>query len=158
MSGRILGPHDGVVLGPDAGVRDRFLIESADWEGRFSAVEHLLAPKSIAAPMHRHTREDEFSLIVEGRVWFVVEDEEYVAAVGDLVFKPRGEWHTFFNASNAPARMLELISPGGLERLFRLLGSAESDVDLERLAADAGCDTDDAATARLVEAYNLTFG
>jgi mannose-6-phosphate isomerase-like protein (cupin superfamily) len=158
MNARILGPQDGLVLGPDAGVRDRFLIDSADWGGRFSAVEHLLAPKSIAAPMHRHTREDEFSLILEGRVWFVVEDEEYVAEVGDLVFKPRGEWHTFFNASNAPARILELISPGGLERLFRLLGSSESDVDLERLAADYGCEADDAATARLIEAYHLTFG
>lgn len=158
MNTRILGPGDGVVLGPEAGVRDRFLIDSADWGGHFGAVEHLLAPRSIAAPVHRHSREDEFSLILEGRVWFVVEDEEYVAEVGDLVFKPRGEWHTFFNASSSPARILELISPGGLERLFRLIGSAESDIDLEQLAASWGCDADDAATVRLMQIHDLTFG
>ena len=74
-----------------------------------------LAPRAIAAPLHRHTKEDEFSLVLDGRVWFVADGEELVAEVGDLVFKPRGEWHTFFNAIDEPARLLELISPGGLE-------------------------------------------
>jgi len=41
-----------------------------------------------------------------------------VAAAGDLVFKPRGIWHTFWNAGDEPARVLELISPAGFERYF----------------------------------------
>ncbi|MFC6287251.1 cupin domain-containing protein [Nocardioides sp. GCM10027113] len=158
MRQRVLGPTDGVVLGPPAGVRDRFLVDSAEWGGHLAVVEHLLAPHSIAAPMHRHTREDEFSLILEGRVWFVAEGREYVADVGDLVFKPRGEWHTFFNAADEPARVLELISPGGLEEAFRIIGSATEEVDLGPLVATYGCEADPDATTALVEKYGLTFG
>ena len=63
-------------------------------------VEHLLAPHSIAAPVHRHTREDEFSLILEGRFWFQADGVEHVAEVDDFVFKPRDERHTFWNAAD----------------------------------------------------------
>lgn len=158
MAQRILGPGDGLVLGAENGVRDRFLIDSGDWGGHLAVVEHLLAPHAIAAPVHRHSREDEFSLILEGRVWFQADGEEYVAEVGDLVFKPRGEWHTFWNAADRPARMLELITPGGLEEAFKLIGTATGDVDLGPLVAPYGCEADLAATAPIMERYGLTFG
>jgi hypothetical protein len=45
------------------------------------------------------------------------EDIVYAAA-GDLVFKPRNQWHTFWNASDEPCRILEIISPAGFERYF----------------------------------------
>jgi hypothetical protein len=38
--------------------------------------------------------------------------------VGDLIFKPRGQWHSFWNAGDEPARILEIISPAGFERYF----------------------------------------
>ncbi len=155
---RVIRAGEGEVLGPPAGCRDRFLVDSAAWGGRFAVVEHLLAPRAIAAPMHRHTREDEFSLVLEGRVWFVVEGEEHVAEVGDLVFKPRGEWHTFFNAADEPARLLELISPGGLEEAFRAIDTAPDDVDLGPLIAHYGCEGDLEATAPIIEHHRLTFG
>ncbi|MEY2514547.1 MAG: hypothetical protein QOJ89_1905 [bacterium] len=28
-----------------------------------------------------------------------------LADVGDLVFKPRGQWHTFWNAGDGPCRI-----------------------------------------------------
>ncbi len=112
--------------------------------------------------MHRHTKEDEFSLILEGRVWFVASDEEHVAEVGDLVFKPRGEWHTFFNAADEPARLLELISPGGLEEAFRLIDTAADDFgpdfDLGPYLAPYGLEDDFEATVPIMEKYGLTFG
>lgn len=115
-TGQIIRAGEGLVLGPPAGCRDRFLIDSEHTDARFSLVEHLLAPRSIAAPMHVHTLEDEFSFVLEGRVSLRLGDDEYVAEVGDLVFKPRGQWHTFWNAEDEPARLLELISPGGSSR------------------------------------------
>ncbi len=99
----------GEVLGPPAGCRDRFLVDSDDFGGRVGLVEHLLAPRSIAAPMHRHTKEDEFSMVLEGTVWFSAKGMELTAGPGDLVVKPRGEWHTFWNADERPARLLEII-------------------------------------------------
>lgn len=158
MEQRIIRPGEGLILGAENGVRDRFLVDSRDWGGNLAVVEHLLAPHSIAAPVHRHTKEDEFSLILEGRVWFQADGREYVAAVGDLVFKPRGEWHTFWNAADGTARMLELISPGGLEEAFKIIGSAADDVDLGPLVERYGCEADLDATAPIIERYGLTFG
>jgi hypothetical protein len=35
-----------------------------------------------------------------------------------LVYKPRGQWRTFWNAGDEPARILEIIAPAGFERFF----------------------------------------
>ena len=158
MTQRIIRAAEGEALGSVDGCRDRFLIDSKDWGGRFAVVEHLLAPHSIAAPMHRHTKEDEFSLILEGQVGFHAAGEEYVATVGDLVFKPRGEWHTFWNADGEAARLLEIISPGGLEQAFRIIDTSPPDLDLGPLIEPYGCEGDMEATLPLMEKHSLTFG
>jgi mannose-6-phosphate isomerase-like protein (cupin superfamily) len=158
VTARVIRADEGEIFGSVRGCRDRFLIDSPDSDRRFAVVEHLLAPRSIAAPMHRHTKEDEFSFILEGRVWFIAAGEEVVADVGDLVFKPRGEWHTFWNADMAPARMLEMISPGGLEEAFRIIDTATDDVDLGALVEPYGFEADMDATDEIMEKYRLTFG
>jgi quercetin dioxygenase-like cupin family protein len=155
---KIIRAGEGEILGAVGGCRDRFLVDSKDWGGRLAVVEHLLAPHSIAAPVHRHSLEDEFSLVLEGRVWYQASGKEHVAQVGDFVFKPRGEWHTFWNAADAPARVLELITPGGLEEAFRIIGTAADDVDLGPLVAPYGCEADIEATHPIIEKYGLTFG
>ena len=33
-----------------------------------------------------------------------------------LIFKPRDQWHTFRNAGDKPARLLEIISPANFEQ------------------------------------------
>lgn len=154
---KIIRAGEGEVLGPPGGCRDRFLVDSPAWEGRLGVVEHLLAPHSIAAPMHLHTREDEFSLILQGRVWYVAAGAEHVAETGDFVYKPRGEWHTFFNAADEPARVLEIITPGGLEQAFRQIDTADGDVGLDRIVGPYGCSADHEATAPLMEKYGLVF-
>ncbi len=158
MTGRIIRAGAGEILGSEDGCRDRFLVDSKDWDGRFAMLEHLLAPRSIAAPMHRHTKEDEFGFILEGRVWYHAAGEELEATVGDLVFKPRGEWHTFWNAADEPARVLEVISPGGLEEAFRVIDTAADDVDLGAVIEPYGCEGDLEATLPIIEKYGLTFG
>jgi oxalate decarboxylase/phosphoglucose isomerase-like protein (cupin superfamily) len=58
-------------------------------------------------------------------------EEVVEAGPGGLIFKPRGQRHAFWNASDEPARLLEIISPAGFENYFRelapLLASAEPD-------------------------------
>jgi hypothetical protein len=58
-------------------------------------------------------------------------DEVLEAGPGDLVFKPRAEWHTFWNAGDTPCRILEIIAPAGFERFFAELvelgGVAQAD-------------------------------
>ena len=45
-------------------------------------------------------------------------DDVVEAGPGDLVYKPRGQWHTFWNAGDEPARILEIIAPAGFEQFF----------------------------------------
>lgn len=154
---RLLGPHDGEVLGP-AGSQDRFMIAGADTGGRFALVEHILGPRVLAAPMHRHTREDEYTFVLEGRVGAVLAGREVVARAGDLLFKPRGEWHTFWNAGSTTARMLELISPAGLEDLFRqldVLTDWPEPTVLAEMAARYDCELDLDATGAIAERHDL---
>ena len=45
-------------------------------------------------------------------------DEVLFGEPGDLIFKPRNQWHTFWNAGDEPCRILEIISPAGFEKFF----------------------------------------
>ena len=153
---RVLGPEDGEVAGAPEFRRDRFMVDGDDTGRRLSVVEHTLGPRVLAGPLHFHTREDEFSFVLEGRLG----DQEVDAGPGDLVFKPRGQWHTFWNASEATTRILELITPAGLEDLFRELGVLGDDFDPATLPAMAeryGAKVDFEGTAAVIERYGLRF-
>ncbi len=117
---RLVGPGDG-----DEGflgsIGVRFMIDGAEAGERFSLVEHPMSPRALAAPLHRHTREDEYSFVLEGRMGALLGDDVVEAGPGDLVFKPRDQWHTFWNAGDEPCRILEIISPAGFEQFFREL-------------------------------------
>lgn len=153
----MLGPDDGDILGPPDGVQDRFMIEAGDSGGGFALVEHRMAPRALAAPLHLHTREDEYSYVLEGRVGALLGDDEVVAGPGELIFKPRGQWHTFWNAGDGPARII--ISPAGLERLFREFGDTglpEPD-ELAAMTARYGAELDFEGTMPIVERHGLRF-
>ena len=94
------------------------MIDGEEAGGGFSLVEHPMPPRALAAPLHRHNREDEYSYVLEGRMGALLGDEVLEAGPGDLVFKPRDQWHTFWNAGDEPARILEIIAPAGFEHFF----------------------------------------
>lgn len=83
-----------------------------------------MPPRALGAPLHRHSREDEYSFVVEGRVGALLGEEVVYGQAGDLIFKPRNQWHTFWNAGDERARILEIISPAGFERYFDELSDA----------------------------------
>ena len=142
---QVLGPNDGqyAQIGP-MGVR--FMVDP-ERGGGFSMVEHPIAPRSLAAPMHTHTHEDEYSYVLEGQVGVQVGDEVTVAGPGELVFKPRGVPHAFWNAGDTPARLLEIISPAPFSKYFE---------ELEPLMAGAE-GPDFPAIAELQGRYGLTM-
>ncbi|HEX6676617.1 MAG TPA: cupin domain-containing protein [Actinomycetes bacterium] len=157
---RVLGPKDGEVSGAPESRTDRFMIDGGDTTGRLSVVEHAVAPHVLAGPLHYHTREDEYSYVLEGRLGALLGDQEVVAGPGDLVFKPRGQWHTFWNPGDVPTRILELITPAGLEDLFRELGAPGGELDpatLPTLAARYGCKVDFEGTAPILQRHGLRF-
>lgn len=156
----ILRPDEGDLLGDPESVMDRFLVEAEGSGGRVALIEHRLAPFALAAPLHLHTKEDEWSYIIEGAVGAHLDGVEMVAHAGDLVAKPRGQWHTFWNAGPAPARVLEIISPAGLEALFRLLDASPELYEPEQLlplARSYGAEVDLEGTGPIAERHGLRF-
>jgi quercetin dioxygenase-like cupin family protein len=140
---KVVGPTDGKA-GTLGMIGVRLMVDGAESGGGFSLVEHPMPPRALAAPLHRHLREDEYSYVLEGKVGALLGDEVIVAGPGDLVFKPRNQWHTFWNAGDEPARILEIISPAGFERFFEEL------VDLGGVVA-----ADPQVLAELSERYGL---
>ena len=140
----------------------RFMIDGLDAGERFSLVEHPMSPRALAAPVHRHTREDEYSFVLEGRMGALLGDDVVEAGPGDLVFKPRGQWHTFWNAGDEPCRILEIISPAGFERFFAELvelgGAAVADpADLGALCERYALEMDPSSVPGLIERFGVVF-
>jgi mannose-6-phosphate isomerase-like protein (cupin superfamily) len=138
----------------------RFIMAGGPSDGRFSVVEHPIVPRGLAAPVHVHSREDEFSFVLEGRWGFQLGGDVVYAEPGDLVYKPRDVWHTFWNATDEPARLLEIISPAGFEQLFvelaDLLRTDPSNLEATRaLGSRYGVESDPEATARVVAKHGL---
>jgi quercetin dioxygenase-like cupin family protein len=158
---KIVGPRDGKA-GFLGSIGVRFMIGGDEAGGRFSLVEHPMSPRALAAPLHRHTREDEYSYVLEGRVGALLGDEVVVGGPGDLIFKPRNQWHTFWNASDEPARLLEIIAPAGFERFFAELvdlggvTGAQPTV-LADLCARYELEMNPASVPGLIERFNVRF-
>lgn len=90
---------------------------SRDTGGMVSVVEHPFAVGIITAA-HRHTWEDEHSLVLEGEIGFRSDDSETVLGPGGYIRKPRGQMHAMWNAGSVPGRIVEIIVPGGFETYF----------------------------------------
>ena len=141
----------------------RFMLDGPEAEERFSLVEHPMSPRALAAPLHRHTREDEYSFVIEWKVGALLGEEVLIGEPGDLIFKPRNQWHTFWNAGDEPARILEIISPAGFERYFEELvdlgGVTQASPDLlGELCARYGLDMDPDSIPGLLERFELSLG
>ena len=127
---KIVGPNDGAE-GFLGSIGVRFMVDGPETGENFSLVEHPMSPRALAAPLHLHTREDEYSFVLEGRMGALLGDDVVEAGPGDLVFKPRNQWHTFWNAGDEPCRILEIIAPAGFERFFRELVEMGGAINVE---------------------------
>jgi quercetin dioxygenase-like cupin family protein len=161
-SARVLGPAEGKA-GFLGSIGVRFMIDGESTGGGFSLVEHPMSAHALAAPLHRHLREDEYSYVLEGRVGALLGDDVVIGVPGDLIFKPRNQWHTFWNAGDEPARLLEIISPAGFERFFEELvdlgGVAQAEPSvLGELCARYELEMDPDSLPGLLERFDLRVG
>ena len=159
---KVVGPHE-AEEGFLGSIGVRFLIDGAEAGERFSLVEHPMSPRALAAPLHLHTREDEYSFVLEGRMGAQLGEDVVVANPGDLVFKPRNQWHSFWNAGDEPCRILEIISPAGFEDFFAELsnmgGAIAADPEqLAELNERYGLIMQPESVPGLLERFGLTIG
>jgi quercetin dioxygenase-like cupin family protein len=124
-----------IVLAPGTGIGVwhldvlwTFKIPSSATGGAFSLVEQLL-PKGSAPPVHRHTREDEAWIILDGEVTFFLDDDDYQAGPGTYVYGPRNRAHTF-RVDSDTARMATLLTPGTGESFFHTTGQPAQELTL----------------------------
>ena len=74
------------------------LLAGADQTAGVAAfVLHPLAPRALGSPVHTHRHEDEWSFVLDGEIGVQLGDDVHVARAGDLVLKPRGLPHAFWN-------------------------------------------------------------
>jgi hypothetical protein len=157
---RTVGPDEGEMV-RFPGLGTRHLIRSDDTDGRFALIEHDIPPRMLAAPVHTHEREDEYSWVLSGRVGFELGDETLEAGPGELVIKPRGIPHAFWNPGDQEARLLELISPGGFESYFKELaplldpGKPRDFEALGAVQARYGLSMDPQSVERLMKEHGL---
>jgi mannose-6-phosphate isomerase-like protein (cupin superfamily) len=161
LSTRVIGPGDGKA-GFLGSIGVRFMLDGETSAGGFALVEHPMSARALAAPLHRHNREDEYSYVLEGRMGALLGEEVLEAGRGDLVLKPRGEWHTFWNAGEEPCRILEIIAPAGFERFFSELvdlgGVAQASPEmLGELCERYALEMDPASVPALIERFGVRF-
>jgi quercetin dioxygenase-like cupin family protein len=155
-------------IAPDQGERadfpglgTRYLLRDEDTGGQFALIEHTIPPRTLAAPMHVHEREDEYSYVLVGRVGVQVGEEVTEAGPGELVAKLRGVPHAFWNAGDEEARLLELISPPAFASYFVEMApvlSANGPPDVEQLGAiqqKYGLSMDIESRERLMQEHGL---
>ena len=138
-----------------------YKVLSSSVNGSAAIVEHTLEAKSIGAPMHKHTYEDEISYVLEGNLSVVQNGEEQTASVGEYIVKPRGIFHTFWNAGSERIRFIEVISPGNFENYFFEIApflQVDQPLQLDKISAiiaKYGLIMDMAAALEIMKKYGL---
>ena len=133
--------------------------------GSLGVVEHTLEPGWLGAPPHKHAREDETSYVLEGKLTVEQEGQVETAGPGEYILKPRGIFHTFWNAGTERVRFIEMISPGGFEHYFEELapffppnGPRPDFQGAAAVATRYGLEFDRSRVEELLAKYNLTAG
>jgi mannose-6-phosphate isomerase-like protein (cupin superfamily) len=111
----VVGPNDGEATW-FLGTRMVIKATAQSTGGTFGLLENRLAA-GFSPPLHIHHQEDESFWILEGKLTLVCDGQTYQAGPGSFVYLPRDLPHTF-RVDGGPARVLELVQPGGHERFY----------------------------------------
>lgn len=132
-------------------------------DGAVSVLEVSIPPRTLVKP-HRHSREDEFSFVLSGPIGVRTGDSTVEEVpTGSWLIKPRSVPHAMWNVTDEPARILEIVVPGGLERYFQEIGPILKEKGPEwteryGAVADAyGLEILDDWTDELKERYGITL-
>ena len=99
----------------------RFLALGTQTGGSYSAME-IVSPERSGPGPHTHDESEEYFLLLDGRVVFIVDGEQYDVEPGDFVHVPRGVVHEF-KVLTPSSRMVAMYSPGGPEEVFMEYGT-----------------------------------
>jgi pimeloyl-ACP methyl ester carboxylesterase/mannose-6-phosphate isomerase-like protein (cupin superfamily) len=114
----IVGPGEGelALAGP---TQLRILEDGSTTSHRLGIAEITIAPHTAGPPQHRHARHDEGFYVVSGTAQFTVGEQTYDAGPRTLVMVPPGAPHTFANAGDESAILLNTFTPDEYVGYFR---------------------------------------
>ena len=110
----LVDPGEGHHLGGSFDVVVR--VRSEQTAGVMAVIEETIAPR-VLLPPHVH-QNDVWVHVLSGEIGVLVGEETAAAGPGAWALKPRGVLHAMWNAQAAPARIIEVLTPGGTERWF----------------------------------------
>jgi quercetin dioxygenase-like cupin family protein len=113
----VIPPGGGTVIRGPVGGPTTIIARAETTGGSFTFLENVIPPKE-GPPLHVHGREDEMWYVLEGDFRFRADDRLLLAPAGSFVFVPRGTRHGFQNIGDAPARILVMFTPAGMEGFF----------------------------------------
>ncbi len=129
----VLRPGEGEVLSAGAS-SITIKVDSAGSGGRMALNEGVLEPGFPGPVPHLHREMIDAFYVLEGTIEFLLRGERVEAGPGTFVLVPPGVVHTFANRTDAPARMLNLFLPGGLEGYLRELAAEGGPATPETMA------------------------
>lgn len=113
----IVGPNDGTRIEGPVGGPLTFKVRGEQTDSALTALENVIPPGQ-GPPLHTHANEDESWYVIDGELRFKLGGELHRAPAGSFVFVPRGTPHCFQNVADAPARILVMFTPAGIEHFF----------------------------------------
>jgi quercetin dioxygenase-like cupin family protein len=112
----IIGPDDGAALPGTFEVVVK--VRAEDTGGAVGIIEETVPPGAFVTP---HTHENDVWVhVLSGEIGVLVGETIAVAPAGAWALKPRGVVHAMWNATDEPARIVEVLTPGGSERWFEV--------------------------------------
>jgi quercetin dioxygenase-like cupin family protein len=109
-------------------------VRSEHTNGVIAIIEETVPPRRLISP-HTH-RNDVWVYVLSGEVGILVGDQTDVAGPGSWALKPRNVVHAMWNAGRMPARVIEVLTPGGSERWFEEIASLAAG---DRAGFEAAC-------------------
>lgn len=136
----------------------RYLLTADQTSGRLTLLDIPCAPHKVVAPVHTHTLEDEYQMVLAGTICFELAGKTITAQPGDMVTQLRGEPMAIWNPGDEPGRLLSLFSPGGYDRYLKAVTPhivAGNAAEILPLGKEYGVQSDPSSIPRLVQEHGL---
>ena len=100
----------------------RIIVGSEQTSGAYALVDMLIPPNG-GPPPHSHAKFQEAFFIIDGQIEVITKERKYTATKGSHVNIPfNGPVHKFTNKTDKTIHMLCLITPAGMEKMFKEVG------------------------------------
>ena len=106
-------------------------VRSRSFSGEFMKAGISTKPEGEGNPLHMHPNEEQFVLVLEGRIHFILGDEDRIVGPGDIVHVPRNVYHRS-RPVDGPARSFSVKSPAGNGELTQDYNKAENAEEAEK--------------------------